>query len=594
MRATNPEIRPPGIYAAPVPQRQAGIDLARSGIPGFVGLAARGPLDVPVRIGSIAQFLDVFGELDAFLQPAVEGFFRNGGQECHVVRIAHRRGRSPGEFAARAGLFLEDGQGRPVLQVEASSEGAWGNAIALTVRRQAPRTQTFLTLDARKGACEAVVRSTHGFGPGTLVRISDDDGETFRYVRGVDGKSLAWDPAQPLDRDWSAAAPTYVEPVEFGLDVATPFARETFPNLSLHPASLSYVGRAVNERSRLVRVAPTGEAAALDPHADRLPAALEGTLLARGADGLDGVTPDDFIGMSAGPDQRSGLAALEAIDEIDLLAAPDLMWVWTRNAESQGMPFSTRKDVELVQDAMIAQCERLADRFALLDAPFPTDAERTREYRLGFDSRFAALYFPWLRVERRGTMRAVPPSGHVAGLFARCDAAAGPHRPPANEALEDAQDLTLVLRDDDVGLLNGEGINCLVAQGNRGLRVWGARTASADPAWRYVNVRRVVNAINKSMNASLQWVVFEPNLPSLWKTVARDTTAFLMALWKKGWFQGDAPEDAFYVKCDDETNPPEERDAGRLVVEVGVAPVRPAEFLILRMAQEMQGSTEVG
>lgn len=596
MRASPPDIRPPGIYTLPTPRRPAGIDLARSGVPGFLGLAARGPVDTPVRIVSIAQFADVFGDLDGFLRPAVEGFFRNGGQECHVVRIAHRRGRSPGELAARAERVLNDGRGRPSLHVQASSEGAWGNAISLAVERQPPRVQTFLTLDARKGACSATVRSTHGLGPGTLIRLGNEDAEVFRYVRGVDGKEVYWDPGQPVDGVLSAAAPTYVEPVEFRLRVATPFGRETFADLSLHPASATYALRVVNERSRLIRTTVADEATAAGgvPGIEDLPAPLAPTPLHRGADGLDGITPDDFIGMSAGPDQRFGLAALEAIEEIDLLAAPDLMWLWTKNAGVPGVPFSNRKDVEVVQDAMIAHCERLADRFALLDTPYPDDAERTREYRLNFDSRFAGLYFPWLRVERQGIVHGVPPSGHVAGLFARCDAAIGPHRPPANEPLEDAQDLTLLLREDDVGLLNGEGINCLVAQGNRGLRVWGARTTSSDPAWRYVNVRRVLNAINKSMDMGLQWVVFEPNAPSLWKTVARNATAFMMALWKRGWFQGDAPEDAFYVKCDEETNPPEVRDAGRLVIEVGVAPVRPAEFLILRLAQEMQGSTEGG
>ncbi len=543
MRALPPDIRPPGIYTEPVPKRPVGIELARSGIPGFVGLAARGPVDSPIRIASIAQFLDTFGDLESFLQPAVEGFFRNGGRECHVVRIAHRRGRSPGEFASCADRVLLDGRGTPSLHVQASSEGAWGNAIALTVERQPPRTQTFLTLDARMGADSATVRSTHGLGPGTLVRLSNDAGETFRYVRGIDGKEVHWDLMQPLSEALAASAPTYVEPVEFRLHVATPFAQEVFSDLSLHPASASYVMRAVNERSRLIRLALAEGAAATGafPHADDLPTAIDATALTRGADGLDGVTPDDFIGISAGPDMRSGLMSLDAIEEIDLLAAPDLMWLWTKNAGNSGVPFSNRSDVEIVQDAMISQCERLADRFALLDAPYPDDAGRMREYRLNFDSRFAALYFPWLRVERHGSIRSVPPSGHIAGLFARCDAATGPHRPPANEPLEDAQDLTLLLRDDDVGLLNGEGINCLVSQGNRGLRAWGARTASSDPAWRYINVRRVLNAINKSMNTGLQWVVFEPNTPSLWKTVARNTTGCLMERWKRGWFQGDTP-----------------------------------------------------
>lgn len=595
MRAPTPDIRPPGVYAAPVPQRPVGIELARSGIPGFVGLAARGPIDAPVRIASIAQFLDVFGELDSFLRPAVEGFFRNGGRECYVVRVAHRLGRSGGEPAAFAERELGNGRGLPSLHVRASSEGTWGNAILLTVRGQSPGAPTFLTLDAKAGETRVRVRSTHGIGPGTLIRFSDEDGETFRYIRGVDGKDLFWDPELPLERSWSAVAPTYVEPVAFRLTITTPFATEDFPNLSLHPAADGFVERVVNRRSRLIRLAVQGgHGGARLPQAGDLPAPCDRLPLTGGADGLDGVTPDDFIGRVDGPDLRSGLAALEAVEEVDLLAAPDVMWLWTRDAKGRDEPFSTLKDVEIVHDAMIAQCERLADRFAILDSPYPGEVDRVREYRLNFDSGFAGLYFPWLRVESRGEGRLVPPSGHVAGLFARCDGASGPHRPPANESIEDAQDVGLLLRDDDIGSLNAEGINCLVALGNRGLRVWGARTASTDLAWRYVNVRRVVNVVSKSMSGGLQTVVFEPNTPALWKSVARFTTAFLMTLWKRGWFQGDVPEEAFFVQCDAETNPPEVRDAGRLVVEVGVAPVRPAEFLILRVTQEMQGAAEAG
>ena len=172
--------------------------------------------------------------------------------------------------------------------------------------------------------------------------------------------------------------------------------------------------------------------------------------------------------------------------------------------------------------------------------------------------------------------------------MARCDDAMGVHRAPANEVLAGADDLTLLLREEDVGYLNAEGINCLRSLPGRGLRIWGARAMSSDPQYRFLNVRRMLNAINKAMNSNLQWVVFEPNVPSLWKTVNRNITQFLMDLWRKGYFTGATPEEAFYVRCDDETNPPSERDAGRMIVDVGVAPVRPAEFVVLRVAQEMQ------
>jgi len=592
------DIRPPGVYTEPSERRNDALALTRSGVPGFVGLACRGPTNVPVRIASPGQFVAVFGELPegGFLQPSVEAFFANGGKECFVVRVAHRSGRSFGEPAACAARTFLDRREAPSLQVAALSEGAWGNDIAVTFRRRATRAQTFLTLDAAAGEASVVLRSTHGLRPGTLVRLHRDGFEAFRIVAGVNGKTVSWRADQPLESDLPSTAPSYVETVEFELEVRSPFHREAFTDLSLHPASPGFIERVVADRSRLIRVTVLSPEPAegrvpsdQDLPADATEAALEG-----GLDGLWNVTPDDLIGMTGGPGEQTGLAALEVVDDVDLLAVPDALWLFRQNAGTEGRPFATLKDVEVVHDAMLAQCERLNDRFALLDTPFPEDAGRTREYRLMFDSRHGALYFPWVVMDRKGERMKVPPAGHMAGIIARCDGTVGIHKAPANEVVVDADDLTVMLVDEDVGQLNGEGINCLVSQGVRGLRVWGARTVSSDAAYKYVNVRRQLNAIHKALSSGLQWVVFEPNQPSLWKTVQRNVTQFLMDLWRKGWFRGEAPEEGFFVKCDEETNPPEERDAGRMVVEVGVAPVRPAEFLVVQVAQEMHGTPEGG
>ncbi|MBM4398649.1 MAG: phage tail sheath family protein, partial [Deltaproteobacteria bacterium] len=413
--------------------------------------------------------------------------------------------------------------------------------------------------------------------------------EAYRFLLDVEDKTLRWASDAPLEHSFSASAPTTVETVEFELVVSSPFAKERFADLSMDPASPSFCERVVAGRSQVIRlrVLRSPSAAPANYPEDAADVRLTG-----GQDGLHNATPDDFIGMSGGPAERTGLAVLELDEEVDLLAVPDIMWIFRRNANKDGLPFSTLADVQVVQDAMIAQCERLHDRFAILDSPFPESVDRTREYRLLFDTRFAALYFPWIVTTHRGRRLSVPPCGHMAGIYARCDEAMGVHRAPANEVIEGAEDLSLLLRDEDVGYLNSEGINCLKSLSTRGLRVWGARTMSSDPQFRFLNVRRVLNAIGRAMNASLQWVVFEPNVPSLWKTVSRNVNQFLMDLWRRGWFSGETPEEAFFVKCDEETNPPEERDAARLIVEVGVAPVRPAEFLTLRVAQEMQENTE--
>jgi uncharacterized protein len=592
------DVRPPGVYTEPSERRREALALGPSGVPGFVGLARRGPTRVPVRIASPKQFTDIFGELPegGFLQPTIEAFFRNGGQECWVVRVTHRTGGAYGEPSSRATRTFPDRRGRPAFLVEAGSEGSWGNDVTVSFHRRPPRAQTFLTLDADVGDTSAVLRSTHGLRPGALVRLYREGFETFRVLTAVEGKTVSWKVDQPLETGLISSAPSYVETVEFDLKIASPFLRESFLELSLHPASPGFVERVVADRSRLVRVTlldPAEGVGRLPTDLD-LPAESTDVALEGGLDGLWNVTPDDLIGMTGGPGERTGLAALEIVEDVDLLAVPDALWLFRQNAGRDGRSFSTLKDVEVVHDAMLGQCERLKDRFALLDTPFPESADRTREYRLMFDSRQGALYFPWVILDRHGQRLAIPPSGHLAGIMARCDGAVGIHKAPANEVLSDADDLTVLLVDEDVGLLNDEGINCLVSQGVRGLRVWGARTISSDTTFRYLNVRRQLNAVQKTLSNGMQWVVFEPNVPSLWKTVERNVTQFLMDLWRRGWFQGESPEDGFYVKCDDETNPREERDAGRLIVEVGVAPVRPAEFLTVHVAQEMQNIPEGG
>jgi len=590
------DVRPPGIYSEPSERAPEGLALGRTGVLGILGLAQRGPTDRPVRISSPEEFREVFGELreGGFLQAAIEGFFKNGGQEAWVVRVAHRFGLAPGDPAAVAACTLTDGTQTSRLFLRALSEGSWGNDLRVSIDRPPPQAQTFLTLDAEPGDTSVTVRSTHNLRPGVLVRIQDGRNEAWRHLVSIEGKRLSFREDQPLETGFSASAPTEVETVDFRLRVQSPFRKEVFADLSLNPASPQFIERVVAERSRLIAATVIRRPGELDrpPTAEDLPAAVEDLPLAGGADGLWNVTPDDFVGMSGQLGGRTGLGALEQVPEVDLLAAPDVLWLFQRNAGVEGMPFSTRKDVEMVHEAMLAAAERLNDRFVLLDSPFPESLEATREYRLSFDSRQGALYFPWLVQQRDGRRHLQPPSGHIAGLIARCDRAIGVHRPPANDPLEDVEDLSFLVREEDMGLLNAEGINCLVSQGTRGIRPWGARTVSSDPSFRYINVRREINAIQKVLGEGLQWVVFEPNLPGLWKTVNRLVTDFLMKVWRQGWFRGETPEEAFFVQCDEENNPPEERDAGRLLVEVGVAPVRPTEFLVLRLAQEMQEKDE--
>ena len=234
---------------------------------------------------------------------------------------------------------------------------------------------------------------------------------------------------------------------------------------------------------------------------------------------------------------------------------------------------------------------------AILDAPPGMTPQQIKEWRSDvamYDSAFAALYYPWIKVENpigtNGDAEIfIPPSGHIAGVWARTDETRGVWKAPANDTIRGvprhrARRSPRTSR----ALLNPIGINCIRPFGTRGIRIWGARTLASDTDWRYINVRRLFNMIETTIIEGTQWAVFEPNDMTLWEGVKRTLNAFLRGLWRAGALFGATAEQAFYVKCDAETNPPESIDEGKLVVEVGIAPVKPAEFVIFRISQQKQ------
>jgi hypothetical protein len=259
-------------------------------------------------------------------------------------------------------------------------------------------------------------------------------------------------------------------------------------------------------------------------------------------------------------------------------------------------PVFTEEQIFRVQDSLVVHCEARRDRIAVLDPPVSTaldDQEglnAVQAWRRRFDSDFAALYWPWLRVvdplRAAGTLtRSIPPSGHVAGQWARTDVAIGVHKAPANAPLVWVQDLTLASGAEVHGLLNTMGINVLRVLPGRGIRIMGARTLSSDPTWRYLNVRRLLMMIAKAVYLSTQWAVFEPNDTFTRAKLRLAITSFLLALWRQGALVGGTAEAAFFVQCDEENNPSYERDRGRLVADIGVAPAYPFEFVVVRVGR---------
>lgn len=289
----------------------------------------------------------------------------------------------------------------------------------------------------------------------------------------------------------------------------------------------------------------------------------------------------DFIGDVVA---RTGLSGLEALDDVRLVLCPDLMMGYDGSNDF-------KDKIKAVQTAMIADCERLRYRFAILDTPPGLNAQQAKEWRLwvNFDSSYAAMYYPWISVadlsDSPQTTHFVPPSGHMVGVYNRVDGRVGFHKAPANEVVAGALDIELNLTKGEQGVLNPIGVNCIRSFPGRGIRVWGARTLSSDGSWRYINVRRLFIVVGASLDSGMQWVVFEPNDRTLWAKVRRDVNAFLGTIWMSGALFGSTRDEAFYVKCDDELNPPEIRDLGQLIVEVGMAPVKPAEFVIFRLSQ---------
>jgi phage tail sheath protein FI len=297
------------------------------------------------------------------------------------------------------------------------------------------------------------------------------------------------------------------------------------------------------------------------------------------------VKPKAFAGSET---NRTGINGLVIAEDVTMVMVPDL--VTAARQEDGSIDLGMWKSV---QTALINHCEGQANRMAILDSPPGMSVQQIKEWRSDvamYDSAFAAFYYPWIKVDNPAATNGdteifVPPSGHMAGLWAQTDETRGVWKAPANVVVRGALDVELGITKTEQGLLNPIGINCIRPFGTRGIRVWGARTLSSDTDWQYINVRRLFNMVETTILNGTQWVVFEPNDPKLWAGVKRTLNAFLRGLWRDGALFGATADQAFFVKCDAETNPPDSIDQGKLVVEVGIAPVKPAEFVIFRISQ---------
>ncbi len=361
---------------------------------------------------------------------------------------------------------------------------------------------------------------------------------------------------------------------------------EVFDDLTITSGVQNAV-KVVNARSNVIQLET------LEPEAPiaTMPAFGPVTLAGGAAPNGQPITKDEYVGD---PAARTGFGGLAEIDEVTMVCVPDVMAAYQYGLKNGTTTF-TGEDLQVVQQAMIAHCEQMGDRVAIVDAPPGLKVQDMLDWRAkgNYDSKYAALYWPWIKVSdpATGNNILVPPSGHMAGVWARSDATRGVHKAPANEVVRGAIALETRITKGEHDLLNPEGINCIRELPGLGIRIWGARTISSDQSWRYLNVRRLFNYIEESVLEGTQWVVFEPNDQDLWARVRRTITAFLLGVWRDGALFGATPEEAFYVKCDAENNPPDSVDAGRLICEIGIAPVKPAEFVVFRIAQYSGGAS---
>jgi len=572
--------RAPGIYQTYDSVAVPAMQIANTRIAGFVGITQKGPMNEPTRLSNWDEFLEIFGYTqDSYTSDSVYGFFKNGGTDCWVVRVAHTAapGTQPAiDQASSAEHEQLDDWSKPTLKISALNEGSWGNAIWVRCAH-APAAQALLTRDLDIGSGEAQVNSTRGFEVGSTVRIYDRDNSDFVVLTEVADKLIRWSTETPVNRRHRAAAPTHLEVLTFEIHVAMRDRREVFKGLQMHPSSRNYAPRVVSQRSRMLRLEDLGSKSPV-PH--NMPRQLPMTRLSGGRDGIEAVTPEDFIGINVGPAERRGLLALAANEEIALLCIPDAMRLYEREPGPLGELKAQR-----LQDELISICELQKDRFAILDIPQSKDIEWVRRWRRRTDSSFCAYYWPWLRtVGVDDKPRVVPPSGYLAGCYAQRDLE-GVHHAPANLALEGVEDVSLRVTEDHIGILNAEAVNTFRIQ--RGVRPWGARTASSDPNWRYIPIRRLFIMLRRSLESGFSWITFEPNNHATWDVLRARVTDFLSGLHQKGMLAGGNLDEAFYVKCDEETNPPDQVDNGMLLCDIGVAPVHPAEFIMISMTQTM-------
>lgn len=561
----------PGVYVEEFDSGPAPMQGVSTSTAGFVGLAEKGPVSgAPVFVTGISDFhrkfggylqKSEFGEY-RYLAHAVSHFFANGGARAFVMRVA------PSD-AAVAGLSCGEG-----LRFEAKNPGVWGNRIVITM---VPASKGKSQIMEDLGEGKYTLKSVEEFYAGDVVALEGSDGVEYGVVAQVEGKNITmaspFQSAQVVDQ--ALLPQVTIKTCEMNMEIRCEDMAETYENVSFNITTPYFIEKMLS-KSELVNVTAQAveEAKAPIELVKEWTGCQKAEVRLQLSGGLNGtaaaLSDGDFIGEDKGPGERTGIQAFLDNSDVSIMAVPGI----------------TSPNVQL---SLVAHCENLGSRFAVLDMPKEAKSvDEIMKHRNIVDSDYCAMYHPWLEVydplDKRNTY--IPPSGSVMGIYARSDNSRGIHKAPANETVMNCTGLSVAYNTAEQDMLNPNGVNLIRSFPGQGIRVWGARTASSKPQWKYVNVRRLFIFLEESIKANTNWVVFEPNDELLWIRVRRTIEVFLEGMWKSGALAGSTAADAFFVNIGTNTMTQDDIDNGRLVCVIGVAPVKPAEFVIFRLTQK--------
>ena len=566
----------PGVYVEEFESGMRPMEGVSTSTAGFIGLAEKGKtVGTPEFVSSFADFTRKFGGYlpekpygdYRYLAYSVEQFFANGGARAYIMRAV------AGDAAAAS---VKVGP----LTISAKNPGKWGNEIKVSVvtASKGKTNVTEVSGDDKTGKVYTVANAS-AFAEGDTVAIKVNGKVTgYNKIAQVIGNTITFATAVKEDLVDNTAVPKkLIVSAELNVEIAYKDSVEVYEGVSFNAASASYITK-VLAKSELVDVVAadtTAVAAPISYFTSEAEAEKAVVLLAGGSDGTaKGITPDIFMGVDNGPGKRTGLAAFKEINNVSIMAIPGV----------------TEPAVQL---ALVTHCTNTGASFAVLDVPRElTKPNDVLTHKEKIDSDYAALYHPWIQVYDSLNKKPayIPPSGAVAGIYARSDIERGVHKAPANEVVYNAIGLEVLYNKAEQDILNPAGVNLIRALPGQGIRVWGARTTSSNSLWKYVNVRRLFIYLEESIKAETNWAVFEPNDEMLWSRVGRTIRAFLRDMWRNGALVGSTEDQAFFVNIGRDTMSQNDILNGRLICEIGVAPSRPAEFVIFRITQYMEES----